>query len=88
MGCRKLANGGPIALVKNGDIITIDANNGILQIELDDKELEKRKKEWEPRETNYQTGALWKYSQEVSDAEKGAVTHPGAKFEKHIYADL
>ncbi len=82
------ANGGPIALVKNGDIITIDANNGILQIELDDKELEKRKKEWEPRETNYQTGALWKYSQEVSDAEKGAVTHPGAKFEKHIYADL
>ena len=82
------AKGGPIALVKNGDIISIDANKGTLQIDITEEELAKRKLKWMPRVTNYQSGALWKYSREVSDAEKGAVTHPGAKLETHVYADL
>jgi Dihydroxyacid dehydratase/phosphogluconate dehydratase len=82
------ATGGPIALLVDGDIITIDANLGLLDVDLNEQELEKRKSNWKPKTTNYQTGALWKYSQEVSDAEKGAVTHPGAKSETHIYADL
>ncbi|MBL41370.1 MAG: dihydroxy-acid dehydratase [Rhodospirillaceae bacterium] len=82
------AKGGPIALIKNGDIISIDANEGTLNVEISDAELAERKLEWKPRVTNYQTGALWKYSQEVSDAEKGAITHPGAKLETHVYADL
>ncbi len=82
------ATGGPIALIENGDIINIDANKGTLDLDVSEDELIRRKSNWKPRETNYQTGALWKYSQEVSDAEKGAVTHPGAKLETHIYADL
>ena len=82
------AKGGPIAFVKDGDLISIDADKGTLEVDITDEEFEKRKLEWEPRITNYQSGALWKYSEEVSDAEKGAVTHPGAKLETHVYADL
>ena len=80
--------GGPIGLLRDGDIIKIDAVNGTLDVDLSDDELAARRKEWKPRKTNYQSGALWKYAQLVGTAEKGAVTHPGAAAETHIYADL
>ncbi len=83
------AHCGPIALVKNGDMITLDAHKGVISIDVSDEEMAKRKAEWKgPRETIYGAGSLWKYAQLVGGANKGAVTHPGAKFEKHIYADL
>jgi dihydroxy-acid dehydratase len=82
------AVGGPIALLKNGDIITIDANKGTVEVDLSAEELEKRKKEWKPRPPNFTSGTLWKYAQLVGEAEKGAVTHPGTKAEKRCYADI
>ncbi len=82
------AVGGPIGLLKDGDIITIDAVEGVLNVELSDKQLETRRKAWKSREHDYQSGALWRYAQTVGDARGGAVTHPGAKAEKHVYADI
>ncbi|MCB9989275.1 MAG: dihydroxy-acid dehydratase [Rhodospirillales bacterium] len=82
------AVGGPIALLKDGDMIRIDAEKGSLEVLLSDDELKMRRQSWQPRTNNYQSGALWKYVQLVGPAEKGAVTHPGAKAETHIYADL
>ena len=82
------AIGGIIALVKNGDIITIDANKGILEVDLTDEQIEVRRKTWKPRKNAYQSGELWKYSQLVGSAMNGAVTHPGAKEEKFCYADI
>ena len=82
------AVGGSIGLLKNGDMITIDAEAGTIEVALTDEELAARRKDWTPRETDYQSGALWKYAQTVGSAEKGALTHPGAKAEKHIYADI
>jgi dihydroxy-acid dehydratase len=82
------AVGGPIALLQDGDIIEIDAIRGVLNCELSDEELARRKKDWKPRETDYGSGALWKYAQQVGSALNGAVTHPGAKGEKHCYADI
>ncbi|MBV9523592.1 MAG: dihydroxy-acid dehydratase [Alphaproteobacteria bacterium] len=82
------AVGGPIALLKDGDIIAIDAESGTIAVELGEAELAERRKSWKPRRHEYQSGALWKYAQTVGDAEKGAVTHPGAKMETHVYADL
>jgi len=83
------AHCGPIALLKDGDMITIDAPNGILSVDLDDDELAARKADWAgPRETIYASGALWKYAQQVGEVYKGAVTHPGGKAEKHEYMDL
>jgi dihydroxy-acid dehydratase len=82
------AVGGPIALLRDGDQITIDAEKGTLEVALSDAELAERRKTWQPRRHEYQSGALWKYAQTVGDAEKGAVTHPGARAETHVYADL
>jgi dihydroxy-acid dehydratase len=82
------AVGGAIALLKDGDIITLDAVKGLLQVELSDEELAKRKAAWKPPETDYASGALWKYAQTVGPAEKGAVTHPGGAKEKQQYADI
>ena len=82
------AVGGPIALIKDGDAVAIDAEAGTLHIALSDEELAARKAEWRPRQTDFQSGALWKYAQQVGDAEKGAVTHPGAKAETHVYAEI
>ena len=82
------AAGGPIGLLKDGDIIRIDAVEGSLEVKLSDEELAERRKSWTPREHNYQSGALWKYAQTVGSAEKGAVTHPGATAEKHVFVDL
>ena len=83
------AHGGPIALLKDGDMITIDAIKGEISVDLSDAELTHRKQGWAgPRETIYASGALWKYAQLVGETYKGAVTHPGGGAEKHQYYDL
>jgi dihydroxy-acid dehydratase len=82
------AVGGPIGLLKDGDSITIDAVAGTIDVALGDAELAQRRQAWTPRRTDYQSGTLWKYAQTVGDAEKGAVTHPGARAETHTYADI
>ncbi|WP_424511192.1 dihydroxy-acid dehydratase [Rhodovulum steppense] len=83
------AHGGPIALLKDGDMITIDAIRGELSVALSDEELADRKAAWTgPRETIYGSGALWKFAQQVGPTRKGAVTHPGGAHEKHAYMDL
>ncbi len=80
---------GPIGLLQDGDMITINAITGELSVAVSEAELDTRRKAWSgPRETIYETGALWKYAQLVGPAVKGAVTHPGATKEKHVYADL
>jgi dihydroxy-acid dehydratase len=79
---------GPIALIKDGDQIILDGDKGILEVNVSDGELAKRKESWKPRKTNFNSGTLWKYSQTVGSASKGAVTHPGAKEETHTYADI
>ena len=82
------ASCGAIGLIKNGDIIEIDAEKGSLKVQLTNKELTKRKKKWKPKKIEYNSGTLWKYSQSVGPAFKGAVTHPGAYKEKKSYADI
>ena len=83
------AHGGPIALIKSGDVITINAVAGELSVDLSDDELAARKAAWSgPRETIYASGAVWKFAQLVGETYKGAVTHPGAKAERHVYMDL
>ena len=82
------AAGGPIGLLQNGDIIEINAETGELNVELSDEQLEQRHNHWQPRETDYTSGAIWKYSKLVGPAFKGAVTHPGGMAEKQCYADV
>lgn len=82
------AVGGVIGLIKNGDIINIDATKGLLEVELSEAEIEKRRKEWKPRDSFYRSGAIWKYAQTVGPAYLGAVTHPGAAAETHQYVEL
>ena len=82
------AVGGPIGLLKDGDTITIDAETGEINVDLSDEELAKRKAEWKPRQTDFNAGAIWKYAQTIGSAEKSAITHPGAKAETHVYADI
>ena len=80
--------GGPIALLKNGDLIHIDAKKGTINVELSKKELLKRRKKWKPKKINFGNGTLWKYAQTVGPAYLGASTHPGAKKEVKCYADI
>jgi dihydroxy-acid dehydratase len=82
------ADGGPIALVENGDIIAIDAEAGTIDLCVEHAVLQARREKWKPRENDYQSGALWRYAQNVGPAWKGALTHPGARAEKHVYADI
>ena len=82
------AVGGPIALVEDGDIITLDAVTGEISVNVSDEEFAKRKTRWAPRETEYGSGAIWKYAQLVGPARYGALTNPGAKGEKEQYADI
>jgi dihydroxy-acid dehydratase len=82
------ADCGPIALVEEGDIIAIDANVGTIDLQVDAATLAKRKAAWIPRTHDYQSGALWRYAQNVGPAWQGAVTHPGAQAERHVYADI
>jgi dihydroxy-acid dehydratase len=80
--------GGPIALLKNGDTIRIDAIKGTIDMDVSKAELAARRKKWKPKATMYTSGALWRYAQTVGSAVTGATTHPGAKAEKHIYGEI
>ena len=80
--------GGPIALLRNGDIIDLDAKKGTINVRLSKKELSKRRKKWKPKKINFGNGTLWKYAQTVGPAYLGAPTHPGAKKEVKVYADI
>ena len=82
------ALGGPIGLLKDGDMITINAVTGELSVDVSDDELAERAKSWKPRETDFQSGCIWKYAQGVGVARYGAVTHPGGKAERVCYADI
>jgi dihydroxy-acid dehydratase len=82
------ALGGPIGLLRDGDVIEIDAIEGRLAVRLDDQELAARAKDWKPRESGFGSGALWKYAQQVGPAVDGAVTHPGGASETVCYADV
>jgi dihydroxy-acid dehydratase len=82
------AVGGPIGLLKDGDVIAIDAVAGTLGVELSDDELARRRESWTERETSFSSGYLWKYAQTVGSAKEGAVTHPGGAREKQCYADI
>lgn len=73
--CPEAMDGGPIALVQNGDTVTVDAENGVLQLHISDEELEARRQAWRPMEPRYTKGALAKYARCVGPASKGAVTH-------------
>ena len=82
------AEGGPIALIENGDLIRIDAEAGTIDLLVDDATLAARRAGWQPRVHDYQSGALYRYSQTVGPASRGAVTHPGARAERHMFADI
>jgi dihydroxy-acid dehydratase len=82
------AVGGPIGLLRDGDMIAIDAAAGTIEVELSADELARRRKDWKPRATDFGSGYIWKYAQQVGPAVNGAVTHPGASAEKTCYADL
>ena len=82
------ALGGPIALIEDGDEIMIDAETGVIDLNVANEVLEERRKNWKPRQTDYQSGAIWRYAQNVGPAYKGAVTHPGGAAETHVFADI
>ncbi|HEX2509245.1 MAG TPA: dihydroxy-acid dehydratase, partial [Microvirga sp.] len=82
------AVGGPIALIRDGDIIALDAINGTMDVELSDEELVRRRAAWTAREMPMSSGYLWKYAQTVGPARDGAVTHPGGAQETQTYADI
>ncbi len=81
------AVGGPIGLLQDGDVIDIDAAAGTLSVRLSEAELAARRAAWSPRPTDYQSGAIWRYAQTVGSARHGAVVHPGAAAETHVYMD-
>jgi dihydroxy-acid dehydratase len=82
------ADGGPIALIEDGDTIRIDAEAGTIDLEVAEDVLAERRARWQPRRNDYQSGALWRYARNVGPAWQGALTHPGAKAETHVYADI
>ncbi len=82
------ADGGPIGLIKDGDIITLDAIKGTIDVRLTPAEMADRKREWKPRTTMYGSGALQKFVKLVGPAHEGAVTHSGFAGERHVYADI
>jgi dihydroxy-acid dehydratase len=82
------AVGGPIALLHDGDIIDIDAEKGVLDVKLTKAELDKRRKSWKAKASEFTSGYLWKYAQQVGPAREGAVTHPGGAAETKCYADI
>jgi dihydroxy-acid dehydratase len=82
------ADGGPIALIEDGDAIRIDAEAGTIDLLVAEDVLDQRRAAWKQRVNDYQSGALWRYSRTVGPASQGAVTHPGATAETHVYADI
>jgi dihydroxy-acid dehydratase len=82
------AVGGPIGLLRDGDVIEIDAEKGTLDVKLTKAEFEQRARERKPHAEEFTSGYLWKYAQQVGPARHGAVTHPGGSVEKECYADI
>src|SRR5476651_2425897 len=87
-GGREAADMGPIGLLKDGDIIVIDAEKGIMDVELSEAELAERKKAFKPKPPGFKTGALARYAKNVGPARDGALTTPGADQEVRCYADI
>ncbi|MEM7170839.1 MAG: dihydroxy-acid dehydratase [Pseudomonadota bacterium] len=79
---------GPIGLLRDGDMISINAEEGSISVDLSEEDLAERRNSWRARSHDYQSGALWRYAQTVGPANKGALTHPGAKAETHTYCDI
>jgi dihydroxy-acid dehydratase len=67
-------DGGPIALIKDGDVITIDAINNKIDVQLSNEELAERKKQWQQPELKVKFGVLYKYAKQVTSASKGCLT--------------
>jgi dihydroxy-acid dehydratase len=82
------AVGGPIGLLRDGDVIVLDAIRGTIDVELSDAEIAGRRAQWKPRPMPAPSGYLWKYAQTVGSAKDGAVTHPGGASETQTYADV
>ena len=82
------ADGGPIGLLRDGDVIVIDAEKGTMDVELSNAELAARKAAWQPKAAAFGSGALWRYSKNVGPARYGALTTPGAAGEVRCYADI
>src|SRR5712691_7862190 len=82
------AVGGPIGLIKDGDIIEMEADKGVLNVKLSSAELDKRRKAWKPKKPEFTSGYLWKYAEQVGAARGGAITHPGGASETRSYADI
>jgi dihydroxy-acid dehydratase len=82
------ADAGPIGLLRDGDMITIDADIGTMDVELTDAELAERKKAWKPKPAAFGSGALWRFAKNVGPARNGAITTPGAAGEVRCYADI
>ena len=82
------AEGGPIGLVCDGDIIHIDAAAGTIDLDVAADILAARRAAWQPRAHDYNSGAIWRFGQNVGSARDGAVTHPGARAETHVFADI
>ena len=78
---------GPVRVI-DGDTIAIDAEAGTIDLLVDKAVLDERRLAWQPRKHDYQSGALWRYAQNVGPAHEGAVTHPGAARETHMFADI
>lgn len=72
--CPEAQVGGPIALVQDGDEITIDATTRDIKVNVSDEELAQRKKSWKPKPPKYTKGALARYAMTVKSASEGAVT--------------
>ena len=82
------ALGGPIALLRNGDIIDIDAKKGTINVRLTSFQLKSRRKKWKEKKLSFGSGTLWKYAQTVGPAYLGAPTHPGKKKEVKEYSKI
>ena len=82
------ALGGPIGLLRTGDIIDIDAKKGTINVRLSKKEMAARKRKWKARKSDFGSGTLWKYAQTVGPAYLGAPTHPGKKKEVKDYSEI
>ena len=82
------AVGGPIALLRNGDIIDIDAKKGTINVRLTSSQLKSRRKKWKEKKSSFGSGTIWKYAQTVGPAYLGAPTHPGKKKEVKEYSKI
>ena len=82
------ALGGPLALLRNGDVIDIDAKKGTINVRLTKSQLATRRKQWKAKKSSFGSGTIWKYAQTVGPAYLGAPTHPGKRKEVKVYADI